>query len=65
MVCATSNGSDQPAHMRRLIRAFACRLNISLESLIIVYATGQILVFKLVSVAEHSGLSLTRSQLNP
>ena len=28
LVCATSKGSDQPAHTRRLIRAFACRLNI-------------------------------------
>ena len=28
VVCATSNGSDQPAHMRSLIRAFASRLNI-------------------------------------
>ena len=28
VVCATSKGSDQPAHMRRLIRAFASRLNI-------------------------------------
>ena len=28
MVCATSNGSDQPAHTRSLIRAFASRLNI-------------------------------------
>ena len=28
MVCATSKGSDQPAHMRRLIRACASRLNI-------------------------------------
>ena len=27
-VCATSKGSDQPAHTRRLIRAFAGRLNI-------------------------------------
>ena len=25
VVCATSKGSDQPAHMRRLIRAFASR----------------------------------------
>ena len=24
-VCATSKGSDQPAHTRSLIRAFACR----------------------------------------
>ena len=28
VVCATSKGSDQPAHTRRLIRAFATRLNI-------------------------------------
>ena len=28
VVCATSKGSDQPAHMRSLIRAFACRFNI-------------------------------------
>ena len=27
VVCATSKGSDQPAHMRSLVRAFACRLN--------------------------------------
>ena len=28
MVCVTSNASDQPAHMRSLIRAFASGLNI-------------------------------------
>ena len=28
VVSATSKGSDQPAHMRSLIRAFANRLNI-------------------------------------
>ena len=28
VVCATSKGSDQPAHTRSLIRAFACRLSI-------------------------------------
>ena len=28
VVCATSKASDQPAHTRSLIRAFACRLNI-------------------------------------
>ena len=27
VVCATSKGSDQPAHKRSLIRAFASRLN--------------------------------------
>ena len=28
VVCAISKGSDQPAHTRKLIRAFASRLNI-------------------------------------
>ena len=28
VVCATSKASDQPAHMRSLIRAIASRLNI-------------------------------------
>ena len=28
VVCVTSKASDQPAHMRCLIRAFASRLNI-------------------------------------
>ena len=28
VVCATSKGSDQPAHMRSLIRAFAGGFNI-------------------------------------
>ena len=28
VVCATSKASDQPAHTRSLIRAFACHLNI-------------------------------------
>ena len=27
VVCATSKGSDQPVHMRSLIRALASRLN--------------------------------------
>ena len=27
-VCATSKGSDQPAHTRSLIRAFASRLSV-------------------------------------
>ena len=30
VVCATSKASDQPAHTRSLIRAFACRLSILL-----------------------------------
>ena len=28
VVCGTSKGSDQPVYARRLIRAFACHLNI-------------------------------------
>ena len=28
VVCANSKGSDQPVHMRSLIKAFASRLNI-------------------------------------
>ena len=28
VVCATSKASDQPANMRSLIRALACRLSI-------------------------------------
>ena len=28
VVCVTSKATDQAAHTRRLIRAFACRLNI-------------------------------------
>ena len=28
VVCAISNASNQPAHMRSLVRAFASRLNI-------------------------------------
>ena len=28
VVCSTSKGSDQPAHTRRLVRAFANRLSI-------------------------------------
>ena len=32
MVCATSKASDQPAHTRSLIRAFASHLNITVEA---------------------------------
>ena len=28
VLCATSKGSDQPAHTRSLIKTFACRLKI-------------------------------------
>ena len=42
MVCVTSKGSDQPAHMRSLIRAFTSHLNIRM---IIKLLTEQHLVF--------------------
>ena len=32
MVCAISKASNQPAHTRSLIRAFASRLNITVEA---------------------------------
>ena len=32
VVCVTSKGSDQPAHMHSLIRAFASRLNIRVST---------------------------------
>ena len=35
VVCATSKGSDQPAHMRSLISVFASRLNIMTVKLLI------------------------------
>ena len=31
VVCATSKASDQPAHTRSLIRAFACRSTMSVK----------------------------------
>ena len=34
VVCATSKASDQPAHMRSLIRAFASRLSILIVKLL-------------------------------
>ena len=37
VVCATSKASDQPAHTRSLIRAFASRLNILIVKLLSEY----------------------------
>ena len=48
--------ADQPAHLCSLISAFVIRL---LESFISRLATSKISIFKLVSVAEETGLSLT------
>ena len=52
---ANNTGADQPAHPRSLISAFAIRL---LESIISRLATGNISIFKLVSIDEGTGLSL-------
>ena len=51
-----NKGTDQPAHPRSLISAFVIGL---LESYISRLATSKISIFKLVSVAEETGLSLT------
>ena len=53
--CANNTGADQPAHPRSLISAFVIRL---LESIISRLATDEISNFKLVSVAEETGLKL-------
>ena len=47
---ANNTGADQPAHPRRLIRAF---LICFLESIISKLAVCQMSIFKLVSVAEE------------
>ena len=39
LVCATSKGSDQPAHTRRLIRAFDCCLNIPTDWTLFIAST--------------------------
>ena len=52
---ANNTGADQPAHPRSLISAFIIRY---LENIICQLATGEILIFKLVSVAEETGLKL-------
>ena len=56
---ANNTGADQPAHPCRLISAFVIRF---LESIIYGLATGQISSFKLVFVAEQTGLNLTSSE---
>ena len=50
-----NTGADQPAHMHSLIIAFVI---LFLESIIWKLATGNISIFKLVSVAEETGFSL-------
>ena len=52
---ANNAGADQPAHMRSLISAFVFRF---LQSNMCKLATGEILIFWLVSKAEKTDLSL-------
>ena len=52
---ANNTGADQPAHPRGLISAFVIRF---LESIICTLATGELSIFKLVYVAEETGLKL-------
>ena len=56
---ANNTGADQPAHPRSLISAFVIRF---LESIICILATGEIAIFRLVSVAEETGLKLALSE---
>ena len=56
MVCATSKGSDQPAHTRSLIRTLACRLNI------LWLLTEHHLEFQCLKEAVHARLSLHMSK---
>ena len=51
-----NKGADQPVYPFSLISAFVIRL---LENIISRLATSEILIFKLVSVAEQAGLNLT------
>ena len=50
-----NTGADQPAHPRSLISPFVIRF---LKSIICKLAIGEISIFKLVSVAEETGLNL-------
>ena len=56
---ANNKSADQPAHAGSLISAFVIHL---LESIISRLATSEISLFKLVSVAEQTGLKLTLSE---
>ena len=52
---AKNKSADQPAHPRRLISAFVIHLLYSIKCKL---ASGEILIFKLSSVAEETGLKL-------
>ena len=55
-IFANNTGADQPAHPVSLISAFVIRL---LESIISRLTTSEKSIFKLVFVAEQTGLNLT------
>ena len=59
MPYANNKGADQPAHPHSLISSFVVRC---LEFRIPIPVISKISRFKLASVAEHAGLSPTRSQ---
>ena len=62
-VLANNKGTDQPAHTCSLIRAFVIP---SFESIISKLTTSEFSFFKLVSVVEGTGLSLTLQEtVNP
>ena len=56
---ANNTGADQPVHSHSLISAFVISI---LESIIHTLATGEISIFKLVSVADETGLKLAFSE---
>ena len=56
---ANNKGADLPAHPGSLISAFVIRF---LESIISRLTTSEITIFKLVSVAEETGLKLASSE---
>ena len=55
---ANNKGADQPMHPHSLISTFVIRF---LEIIICKLATGEISIFRLVSVAEETGLNLALS----
>ena len=56
---ANNTGADQPAHSRSLISAFVIHF---LESILYYLATGEILIFWLVPIAEENYLKLALSE---
>ena len=56
---ANNKGTDQPAHPRRLISTFEIRFS---KNVVSELATGEILIFLLVTEAEHTALSVALSE---